>query len=100
MFHSQASIGLALLPVAWASNDQAATSRPRADFDRYFPAGWSRDTVPDLPAATTSALARMKSRWQSTALAASLRRWSRAASAFTPKSRTPKSRTPKSHAPK
>lgn len=72
MFHSQASIGLALLPVAWASDDQAATtrgellragpaprSRPRADLDRYFPAGWSRDTVPDLPAAAASALRRL-----------------------------------------
>ena len=78
MFHSQASIGLALLPLAWASDDQAATtrgSRPRADLDRYFPAGWSRDTVPDLPAAAASALARMQSRWQG--MAASLRRWSR-----------------------
>jgi hypothetical protein len=78
MFHSQASIGLALLPVAWASNDQAATQRAgngaRADFDRHFPAGWSRETVPDLPAAAASALARAKSRWQSSSLVASLRR--------------------------
>lgn len=83
MFHSQAAIGLALLPVAWASrapasNDQAATTRvgnaARTDFDRYFPAGWSRETVPDLSAAATSALARMKSRWQSSDLAAALRR--------------------------
>jgi hypothetical protein len=77
MFHSQASIGLALLPVTWASDDQAATAqrtRPRADFDRYFPAGWSRDTVPDLPAAAASVLARVKSRWQSSPLAAALQR--------------------------
>jgi hypothetical protein len=83
MFHSQAWIGLALLPVAWASrdsasNDQAATSRARsgarADLDRHFPAGWSRDTVPDLPAAAASALARVKSRWQSSAVAAAFRR--------------------------
>ena len=88
MFHSQASIGLALLPLAWASDDQAATtrgSRPRADLDRYFPAGWSRDTVPDLPAAAASALARMKLRWQSTALAASLRRGSRGSGSRTPR---------------
>jgi hypothetical protein len=89
MFHSQASIGLALLPVAWAAreqasrdpspNDQAATIRAgsgaRADFDRHFPAGWSRETVPDLPAAAASGLARVKSRWQSSTLAAWLRRW-------------------------
>lgn len=94
MFHSQASIGLALLPVAWASNDQAATTggdlvrggpapRPRADLDRYFPAGWSRDTVPDLPAAAASALARMLARWQSTA--ASVRRWFRALTPLNPR---------------
>jgi hypothetical protein len=86
MFHSQASIGLALLPVAWASNDQAATTRgssgSRAEFDRHFPAGWSRDTVPDLPAAAASALARVKSRWQSSALAAALRRRSLQATDF------------------
>jgi len=78
MFHSQAAIGLALLPVAWASSDQAATrgagSGARADGDRHFPVGWSRETVPDLPAAVASALARVKSRWQSSSLAASLRR--------------------------
>lgn len=74
MFHSHAWIGLALLPVTWASSDQAATTRARADFDRHFPAGWSRDTVPDLPAAAGSLLARVKSRWQSLVLAG---RWAR-----------------------
>jgi hypothetical protein len=83
MFHSQAAVGLALLPVAWAASDRAASDRAasdpeatpcdrgsRADFVRHFPAGWSRDTVPDFLAAAARVLARVKSRWQSSVLSA------------------------------
>lgn len=59
MFHPPAAIGLALLPMAWASSDGAAERRsPGAarraaeeDLARYFPAGWQRESLPDWPAA-------------------------------------------------
>jgi hypothetical protein len=62
MFHPpQAAIGLALLPVAWAADERARAehvgSAPRArdeDLSRYFPPGWSRDTLPDWPVIAAS----------------------------------------------
>ena len=58
MFHPlQASVGLALLPMAWAASDRAREGRgmpPRArdeDLFRYFPAAYERDSVPDAPSA-------------------------------------------------
>jgi hypothetical protein len=89
MFHSpQAVIGLALLPMTWASST-AAEDRARSanageqraredDLVRYFPAGWTRESVPDWPAvgarAAAPLLRRVKSRWQASALAALLAR--------------------------
>jgi hypothetical protein len=86
MFHPpQASIGLALLPMAWAASDRAraggkAPERARDDdLVRYFPAAWSRESVPDAPAAAASLLRRLAAAWQSSSLAAwggrGLRRW-------------------------
>ena len=55
MFHPpQAAIGLALLPLVWASAERAraerggmaAQERDR-DLARYFPPAWNRETVPD-----------------------------------------------------
>ena len=89
MFHSQAAIGLALLPMTWASSavpadrpgvahGAAQLSREECsreeDLARYFPAGWSRESVPDWPAvgarAAAPLLRRVKSRWQASELAA------------------------------
>jgi hypothetical protein len=93
MFPSQAAIGLALLPMTWAANDAAANDpaadRPRVangaaqrsqedDLVRYFPAGWSRESLPDWPAVSAQAVApalrRVKSKWQDSVFAALLRR--------------------------
>jgi len=62
----QAAIGLALLPVAWASSDSAAQRRgpgagrraPEEDLARYFPPGWQRESVPDWPAALAGLIQR------------------------------------------
>jgi hypothetical protein len=59
MFHSpQATIGLALLPMAWAASERlraecgGSTPREReTDLARYFPPGWHRETIPDWPVA-------------------------------------------------
>jgi len=98
MFHPpQAAIGLALLPMTWASST-APVDRPRTanggaqfsraegsredDLVRYFPAGWSRESVPDWPAvgarAAAPLLRRVTSRWQASRLAAPFARGSAA----------------------
>ena len=84
MFHPpQASVGLALLPMAWAASDRARAGGKAAerahddDLARYFPAGWSRESVPDAPAAAASLLRRLVAAWQHSSLAARGRRWLR-----------------------
>jgi len=83
MFHPpQASVGLALLPMAWAANERARDGRgmpPRANDDdlvRYFPAAYERDSLPDAPRALGAWLRRVASAWQASALASRLRHWS------------------------
>lgn len=81
MFHPpQAAIGLALLPVAWAASERAQIERGGSarreredDLARYFPAGWSRQTVADWPVTVTSSARRMSSSWQRLLLGALLR---------------------------
>jgi hypothetical protein len=82
MFHPPAMIGLALLPMAWASSDRAADRRnadasrraAEADLARYFPAGWQRESLPHWPAAAAPVVRNVNLKWQGSALAAVFRR--------------------------
>jgi hypothetical protein len=76
----QAAIGLALLPEAWAASERGQAERrgpaPREredDLARYFPAGWSRETLADWPVTVASSARRMSSSWQGLLLGALLR---------------------------